>query len=90
MNRPARTNWMLTFEIPGAQHRHLDVIDPLWAAIVLGVIEDLRGAPLKARITDWTVEWHCPTCGAWRFDLDPLPSEDAHGPQTDREAVRRP
>jgi hypothetical protein len=84
MNRATRTNWLLTFEIAGAGHLHIDVIDPLWAAIVLGLIEDLRGAPLEARITDWCVEWHCPACGAWRFDIDSLPSdpiEDAHGPQ---------
>lgn len=66
--------WMLTIEIDADRHGHIAVPDPSWAAIVLGLLNDLRRTPCVATLTPWSIEWRCPRdCGAWRFDTDPRP-----------------
>ena len=62
---------MVTVETTDTTHGHVDVEDPQWAAIVIDVITDIRGAPPRATVTSWNLEWHCSRCGAWRSEPDP-------------------
>lgn len=65
-------HWLLTVSVGTDRHHHLDVIDPLWAAIVIGLLNDLTGSLRPTAVTRWSGEWHCPDCDAWRFEPGPL------------------
>lgn len=54
-------------------HGHIDVADPTWAAIVIGLLNDLRGRPVRATVAPWTGDWRCPSCGYRRREPHPPP-----------------
>ncbi len=60
--------WMIRVEIHEGKHAHVDVPEPDVGAVVINVINEAAGSPLKYRIEQWSSVWICHECGASRLE----------------------